>query len=58
MFAEAFHLIHQYPSDLWQAGGIEPVQILGWTELPPGEYRLTAKLQNTTSGSGGEFSED
>ena len=56
VLAETFHLFnHAYPKDLWQASQVEPIQIHGWAELPPGEYRLIAYLRNLSSGESGEM---
>jgi hypothetical protein len=59
VLADSFHLVnHSYPRDLWEASQVEPVEMRGWTELPPGNYRLTAYLRNMATGDGLELAAD
>ena len=57
--AETFHFFgHTYPSDVWQAGQAEPIEIRGWTECAPGSYRLDVRLRNPKTDSQFEASRD
>jgi VWFA-related protein len=59
VLAETFHLVnHAYSRRIWEANLVEPLQIHGWTELPPGDYRLTAYLRNLATGDDGELSRE
>lgn len=45
--ADSYHLIqHSYPAEVWGAGFAEPMELHGWAELPPGNFRLVAYLRN------------
>jgi len=54
--AETFHFFrHAYDRETWEAGEAEPVPIAGWTELPPGGYRIVAYIRNPRTGRTAEL---
>ena len=55
---DSYHFVnHAYPQELWEAGDVEPVIIVGWVELPVGEYRLTALVANPKLGNEGRITQ-
>jgi VWFA-related protein len=49
--AETFHRFgHAFPVQTWRAGQAEPIEIRGWTECPPGDYRINVLLRNPKTG--------
>jgi len=49
--AETFHYFgHAFPGQAWQTGQVEPIEIRGWTECPPGSYRMNVLLRNPETG--------
>ena len=59
MVAETFHLFgHSYPGGAWQSGEVEPLEISGWTECSPGNYRIDVLLRNPNTGVSVEDSEE
>jgi VWFA-related protein len=57
--AETFHLFgHSYPGRAWQSGRVEPLEIRGWTECSPGNYRIGILLRNPKTGDRLEASEE
>ena len=56
--AETFHFFgHSYPGRAWQSGQVEPLEIRGWTECSPGNYRIGVLLRNPKTGDSVELSE-
>jgi len=56
---ETFHLFgHSYPGRAWQSGRVEPLEIRGWTECSPGNYRIGILLRNPKTGDRVEASEE
>lgn len=54
---DSYHFVnHAYPRPIWESGTVAPVLIHGWTDLPPGEYLLFARIRNTDNGRKGEVS--
>lgn len=42
-------LTHAYPADVWARGDAEPVSLTGWVEMPPGSFRLVARVRPAKS---------
>ena len=56
---ETFHHFgHAYPLQTWQTGQAEQVEIRGWTECPPGKYRINVLLRNPNTGDRIEASQE
>lgn len=56
--ADSFHLIdHAYPRNLWEKADVLPVEIQGWMELPPGEFRIEARMTEPDTGRSGGHEE-
>ena len=45
------------PGRAWQSGQVEPLEIRGWTECSPGNYRIGVLLRNPKTGDSVELSE-
>jgi VWFA-related protein len=59
VLAETFHLFgHSYPGRAWQSGQVELLEIRGWTECSPGDYRIGVLLRNPKTGDRVEASEE
>jgi hypothetical protein len=57
--AETYHVFsHSYPGKEWKMIQVEPLQIHGWTELAPGDYRVRVYLKNAISGERFEASQE
>ena len=53
--ADLFHFVnHAYPRALWESGEIEPAILGGWVELPPGDFRIVARVRNPRADRVGE----
>jgi len=59
VLAETFHHFgHSSPAGAWRSGEVEPLEISGWTECSPGNYRIGVLLRNSKTGDRVEASEE
>ncbi len=57
--ADSYHFVnHSYPWDLWLDERVEPLQIPGSVQLPPGEYVLEASFNNPKLGYSGSITRE
>jgi len=58
ILTRTYHFVsHSYDKSNWKKDEIEPLQIRGWVEVPPGRYELRLVIRNPRADRQGEFSE-
>ena len=58
LLARTYHFInHAYGPQDWKSKDVEPLQISGWVELPPGRYELRAIIRNPKAETQGRYSQ-